>query len=175
MRMQALDGFDAHHALMLAFVRQHRRAPHVADRVDPGHVGLAEAVDDDAAAFGLDAELFQPRFSMLRRRRRRKSPVEFDRLRLSLPSSDGGDHAVALLLEFCHLGINENLDALFSNALCANFENLGISTRRICGSTSTTVTSAPMVWEERRELDSDGAGADHQQRLGILSGTIAFE
>ena len=60
MRVQALDRLDADDALMLGLVRQHRRAGDVADGVDARHVGLAEAVDDDGAALGLHAELFQP-------------------------------------------------------------------------------------------------------------------
>ena len=57
--MQALDRLDADDAFVLGLVRQHRRAGDVADGVDARHVGLADAVDDDAAAVGLHAELFQ--------------------------------------------------------------------------------------------------------------------
>ena len=104
-RMQALDGLDADHALMLGLVRQHRRACDVADGVDAGHVGLAVAVDHDAAAVGFDAEFFQAEvFDVADHADRRNHPLELDRLRL-LAVVDGGDDAVGLLLEFRHFGV----------------------------------------------------------------------
>ena len=104
MRMQALDRLDADHAFMLGLVRQHRRARDVADGVDAGHVGLAVAVDHDAAAVGLDAEFFEPEvLDVADHADRRDHPLELDRLRL-LAVVDGGDDAVGLLLELRHLG-----------------------------------------------------------------------
>ncbi len=103
--MQALDRLDADHALMLGLVRQHRRACDVADGVDAGNVGLAVAVDHDAAAVGLDAELLQPKaLDVADHADRRDHPLELDRLRL-LAVVDGGDDAVGLLLEFCDFGV----------------------------------------------------------------------
>ena len=53
----------------------------------------------------------------------------------------------------------------FSNALCAKAEISSSSTGRMRGSTSTTVTSTPMLQVEAGEFDADRAGADHQQRF----------
>src|SRR5262249_27137395 len=60
-RMQALDVLDADDAFVLGLMRQHRGTCDIADGVDAGHVGPAQTVDHDAAAFRLDAELFQPK------------------------------------------------------------------------------------------------------------------
>ena len=59
MGVEALDRLDADHAFMLGLVGQHRRARHVADGIDARHVGVAIAIDDDAALVGFDAEGFK--------------------------------------------------------------------------------------------------------------------
>jgi hypothetical protein len=119
MRMQALDGLDADHAFMLGLVRQHRRTRDVADGVDAGHVGLAVAVDHDAAAVGLDAELFQPRiFDVADHADRRDHPLELDRLRLALPSSMVATTLSAFFSSFVTLVFVRILMPCFSNA-CA--------------------------------------------------------
>ena len=59
MRIEPLDRLDADDAFVLGLVREQRRAGDVADGIDAGHVGLADAVDDDCAALGLHAERFQ--------------------------------------------------------------------------------------------------------------------
>src|SRR4029453_14821398 len=94
MRMQALDGLDADHALMLGLVRQHRGTCDIADGVDAGNVGLAVTVDHDAATVGFDAELFETKaLNIADHPDRGNPPLEFHRLRL-LAIVDGGDHAV---------------------------------------------------------------------------------
>ena len=52
-RVQAFDGLDADDAFVLGLVRKQRRAGDVADRVNAGHVGLAEAVDRVISAVGV--------------------------------------------------------------------------------------------------------------------------
>jgi len=129
MRMHALDGLDADHALMFGLVRQHRRPGDVADRVDARHIGLAEAVDDDDAAVGFDAELFKPEiFDIADHADGGNHPVDLDRLRLALAVIDGGDHAVALLFQFVTLVLVRSLMPCFSNAFWANFEISASST-----------------------------------------------
>ena len=168
-RMQALDRLDADHALMLGLVRQHRRAGDVADGVDAGHVGLAVAVDHHAAAIGLDAEFFQPEvFDIADDADRGDHPVDLDSLRLALAVIQGRDHAVALLLEFCHLGVGENLDALFLERLLGQFGNLGVLDRQHLRQHFDHRDVRAHGVEERRELDADRAGADHQQRFRHL-------
>src|SRR5262249_28277342 len=56
MSIEALDLLDADDALMLCLVRQHRRACYIADRIDARHTCAAEAIDNDDAFVGLDAE-----------------------------------------------------------------------------------------------------------------------
>ena len=103
--MQALDRLDADHALMLGLVRQHRRPGDVADGVDAGHVGLAVAVDHDAAALGLDAELFQAEaLDVADDADRRDHPLDIRSSAACLAVVDGGDDAVGLLVELRHLG-----------------------------------------------------------------------
>ena len=63
----------------------------------------------------------------------------------------------------------------FSNCLRAKAAISASSTGRICGSTSTTVTSAPMRAIERGELDADRARADDQQRFRHLVGLHRLE
>ena len=58
--MQALDGLDAHHALVLGLVRQHRWSRDIADGVDARNIGFAQAVDHDNAAVDLDPEFLKP-------------------------------------------------------------------------------------------------------------------
>ena len=168
--MQALDGLDADHAFMLGLVREHRRARDVADRVDAGHVGLAVAVDHDAAALGFDAELFQAEiFDIADDADGGNHPVELDRLRLALAVIDGGDDAVALLLELRHLGVGENLDALLLEALARESCDLGVFDRQDLRQHLDHGHLRAHGVEERCELDADRAGADHQQRLRHLA------
>ena len=56
MRLQSLDGFDANDAFMLRLVGQHRRARHIADRVNAWDVGPSKSIRFDAIALQPDAE-----------------------------------------------------------------------------------------------------------------------
>ncbi len=60
MNVKALDALDTDHSLMFGLVGEHRRAGDIADGVNAGDIGLAEAIGDDAAAIGLNAKLFEP-------------------------------------------------------------------------------------------------------------------
>src|SRR5262245_33338022 len=53
------NGLDTDDALVLGLVGKERRPRDVADGVDAGNVGAAEAVDDDGAALDLHAKLLQ--------------------------------------------------------------------------------------------------------------------
>ena len=168
-RMQALDGLDTDHALMLGLVRQHRRAGDIADGVDAGDIGLAKTADHDAATVGLDAELLQPEiFDIADHADRGNHPVDLDGLRLALAVIEGRDHAVALLLEFRHLGVEKNLDALLFECLMRQFRNLGIFHRQHPRQHLDHRHLRPHGAEERGKLDADRAGADHQQRFRHL-------
>ena len=58
MDVEALDGLHAHDALVLGLVREHRRAGHVADRIDALRGRLEPVGDLDEATLGeLDARL----------------------------------------------------------------------------------------------------------------------
>ncbi len=92
---QAGDLLDADDAFMLGLVGEHRRAGDVADRIDARDVGLAVAVDDDAAAIGLHAERFKAEI--------------FD---IAL-HADGGDHPVGGdLLDLAVFGLDVCGDAV---------------------------------------------------------------
>jgi len=164
--MQALDGLDADHAFMLGLVRKHWRPGDVADGIDAGHVGLAIAIDHDAAAIGFDAELFQSKiFDVADHADRRDHAVDFDALRLALAVIDGGDHAVALLLQFCHLGAAEDFDALLLEALARQGRDLGVLYGQDLRQHLDDGHLGAHGVEEGREFDTDRAGADHQQRF----------
>ena len=100
MRVEPLDGLDADDALVLGLVRQHRRPRDVADGVDAGHVGAAEAVGDDGAALGLHAELLEPEvLDVADHADGRDHALDGERLRAALAVVDGGGDAVGLLVE----------------------------------------------------------------------------
>src|SRR6266851_3766950 len=167
-RMQTLDGLDAYHAFVLGLVRQHRGTSDVAYGVDAGHAGPAVAIDHDAAAFGLDAEFFQSEiFDIADHADSRNHPIEFDRLRL-LAVVDGGDHAVGLFFELCHLGIGEDLDALLLEPLARQTCDFSIFHRQYLRQHLDHGHLGAHGVEERREFDANRAGADHQQRLRHL-------
>ena len=112
----------------------------------PGTLVLHEAVDDDGAALGLHAELFQAEIlDIADDADRGDDAIDGERLRAALAVVDGRGDAVGLLVELRHLGAGEDLDALLLEALAREGAISASSTGRICGSTSTTVTSAPSV------------------------------
>src|SRR5262249_8232130 len=55
-RLLASNRLDADDALVLCLVREHRRTGDVADGVDAGNVGPAEAIDDDCPLLDLYAQ-----------------------------------------------------------------------------------------------------------------------
>ena len=98
--VQALDGFDADDALVLGLVREHRRPGDVADGVDAGHVGAAEAVGDDDAALGLHAELLEAEvLDVADHADGRDHPLDGERLRAAFAVVDRRRDAVGLLVE----------------------------------------------------------------------------
>src|ERR1700722_3373748 len=162
-RVQALDGFDADDALMLGLVRQHRRPRDVADGVNAGYVGLAIAVDHDAAAIGLDAELFHPEvFNIADHADGRNHPVDLDGLWLALAVVDGGDHAVAFLFEFCNLGVGKVFNPRLLQRPVSELGDFGVFHRQDLRQYLDDRHFGTHGAEERREFDADGAGAHHQ-------------
>jgi len=98
----------------------------------------------------LDAEFLQPRFSILptphRRNHRSNSTV------CASCVVDGGDHAVALLLEFVTF-VPVRILMLVSRTVCGE-PAISASRRQDLRQHSTTVTSVPMVWKKRGEFDA---------------------
>lgn len=159
---------------MLGLVCEHWGSGDVADGVDAGDVGLAVAVDHDTAAVGFDAELFEAEIlDVADHADRRDHTLELGRDRLALAVVDRGDDAVGLLLEFRHLGRGQDLDSLLLEALAGEAGNLGVPTGRICGNTSTTVTSEPMVWKNEANSMPIAPEPTTSSDFGIRSGTIA--
>ncbi len=83
--------------------------------------------------------------------------------------------AVALLVELGHLGVGVDLDALLLEALARKRLNLVILDRENLRQHLDDRHVAAEVTEERRKLDADGTGADHQQRLGDRRRHHGFE
>ncbi len=75
---------------------------------------------------------------------------------------DGGDNAVALLLELGHLRVGENLDALFFKALARQRRDLGVLDGKDLRQHLDHSHLRAHGVEERRELDADRAGAYYQ-------------
>ncbi len=169
MRMQALDRLDTDHAFMLRLVRQHRRACNVADGIDAGHIGLAMTVDHHTAAVGLDAELLQPEaLDVADHADGGDHPLDLDGLRLALAIVERRHHAVGLFLKLGHLGAAEDLDALLLERLAGERRDLGVLDRQHLRQHLDHRHLRTHGAVERRELDADRAGADHQQRLRHL-------
>src|ERR1035441_8745542 len=165
MRLQALDRLDADHAFVLGLVRQHRGACDVADGVDAGHAGLVEGVDHDAAALGFQSKFFQPEiFDVAGDADSGDHALGGDLLRLAALLDRRGD-AVALLVEFGHLGVGQDFDALLLEALARKSLNLMILDRQDLRQHLDHRHLSAERAVERGKLDADGAGADHQQRL----------
>ncbi len=80
---------------------------------------------------------------------------------------------VGLLVELRHLRAGDDLDALLLESLARKAAISASSTGRICGSTSTTVTSAPMVRKNEANSMPIAPEPMTSSDFGIVSGTIA--
>ena len=78
---------------------------------------------------------------------------------------DGGGDAVGFLVELGHFGVGQDLDALLLEALARKRLNLVILDRQDLRQHLDHGHLGAERAVERGELDADGAGADHQQRL----------
>src|SRR6516165_7784869 len=174
MRMQALDGFDANHAFMFGLVRQKRRTGDIADGVDSGHVGFAHPIDDNRAAIGFHSKFFQAEvFDIADDSDGRDDALSRERLCPTLPSSIVAVTLSDFLSSFVTLAPVKILMPCFSKLLRAKAAISVSSTGRICGNTSTTVTSAPSV--RKKEANSIPIAPEPMTRsdFGIRSGTMA--
>ncbi len=103
---------------MLSLVGQHGRTGNIANGIDAGDVGLAEAIGDDAAAIGLHAELFEPEIlDVADHSNGGNHPLGGDGRFVALVILDGCRDAVRALLNFRHFGRGVDLHALFLEAL----------------------------------------------------------
>ncbi|MNT83125.1 hypothetical protein D3C72_2229470 [compost metagenome] len=103
---------------MLGLVGEHRRAGNVADRVDAGNVGLAVAIDDDAAAVGLDTKRFETKvLDIALNADGGDHPVGGDLFNLAVLHLDMGSHRVRALLDLRHLGFKVDLHTLLFELL----------------------------------------------------------
>src|SRR5712671_1207863 len=165
MRMQALDRLDADHSFMLSLVGEHGGTGDVADRVDAGHVGPAELVDDDAAALGLYAELLQTdALDIADHTHGRDHAVDRDRFGLAA-RFDGCRDAVSLPVELRYFGAGYDLHAPLFERVAREGGNLGVLDRQDLRQHFDDGHFRAHGAVERRELDADRAGADDQQRL----------
>ena len=163
--MQAFDRLDAHDALMLGLVRQHRRTGYVTDRIDARHVGLVEWIDHDATTFGFHAELFQSEiFDIADHAHGRNHSLGGDGLGPAILFDRDGD-AVDFFIELGHLCAGQNLDALLLEALASESLDFVILDWENLRQHLDHRHFGPKRAVERRELDADRARANHQQRL----------
>ena len=139
----------------------------------PGTLVLLKAIDHDDAALGFHAELFQAEiFDIADDADGGDDALDRDRLRLAALFDGGGD-AVGFLVELGHLGVGVDLDALLLEALAREGLNLVVLDRQNLRQHLDHGHVGAERAEERGELDADGAGADHQQRLRNAGGTMA--
>jgi hypothetical protein len=175
MRLQPLDRLDADHAFMLGLVREHRRTCDVADRVDAGHVGPAELVDDDAAAVGLHTELFQSEaFDIADDAGGGDDAVGRDLFGFAARFDRCRD-AVAVLVELRHLGAGHDPDALLFERLVRERGDLRVLDRQDLRQHLDDGHVRTHGAVERRELDADRPRADDQQRLRHPVGVHCLE
>ena len=90
-----------------------------------------------------------------------------------LPSSMVATTLSAFFSSFVTLVFERILMPCFSKRLRARPAISASSTGRICGSTSTTVTSAPMVWKNDANSMPIAPEPTTSSDFGIRSGTIA--
>ena len=124
------DLLDADDALMLGLVRQHRRAGDIADGIDARHIGAAIAVDDDAAAVGLDAERFEAEiFDIALHADGGDQPVGGDLSSLAVLGFDSRRDRVRALDHFGHFGVGDDFQAGFFQHLAGKGGNLRVLDR----------------------------------------------
>ena len=117
---------------MLGLVRQHRRPRDIADGVDARHIGLAIAIDDDGAAIGFHAELFEPEiFDIADHADGRDHAIDGDAICVPpLPSSIVAVTLSAFLSSFVTLAPVMILMPCFSNCLRAKRGDLRVLDRQ---------------------------------------------
>ena len=119
-----------------------------------------------ARALGLHAELFQAEiFDIADDADRGDDAVDGERLGAAFAVVDGRGDAVGFLVELGHLGAGENFDALLLETLARESGDLGVLDRQDLRQHLDHRHLGAERAVERGELDADGAGADHQQRL----------
>src|SRR5258705_5503551 len=176
MRLEALDGFDADDAFMLRFVCEQGWTRNVANGVDAGNIGAAISVDHDRAAVDLDAKPFETKtFHTSNEADRGNDAIDGERLRAAFAIVDGGGDAVRLSVEPRYLGAGENLDALFFERLAGKARYFGVLDGQDLRQHFDHRHLRPERAIERGELDADGAGTDHQQRLRHALGDHGLE
>jgi hypothetical protein len=161
-----VDGYDA---FVRRDVSEPRRRDDVADRVDAGLAGLEDFVDLDVAAVelharGVEAQAVADRFA---------SHGDEQHLGLELAGPAVVRHAVGRDARRRHLDVLElrpssHLDALFLEGLFERFADLFVLDRQEAGEELDDRDVDAESMEDRRKLDADGAGAEHDHRLRQL-------
>src|SRR5215510_13482547 len=166
MRVQAFDRLDANDAFVLGLMRQHWGTRDVAYCIDAGHAYLVVLVDDDGAAVGLHAELFEPEIlDIADHSDRGDHALNGDGLYFSTLLHRRND-AVAFLVQLRDLCVGVDFDSLLLETLACKGLDLMILDRQNLRQHFNHRDLGPERAEERSEFDADRAGADHQQRLG---------
>src|ERR1700691_1691638 len=167
--MKPLDRLDADDAFVLGLMREKWRPGDVADGVDSRHVGLARAVDDNGAALSLHAELLQTEiFDVADDADGGYDALDGKRLYPAFAIVDGGGDAIAGLVELGDLRAGVDFDALLLETFAREGGDLGIFGREDLRQYLDDGYLGSERAVERRELNANGAGADHQKRLRHL-------
>src|SRR5262249_10041136 len=106
---------------------------------------------------------------------RRNDAIDGERLRAALAAVDGGRDAVRFLVEPCHRGAGEDFDALLLEGLAGEARDFAVLDGEDLRQHLNDRAFRPERAIERGELDADGAGADHQQRLWHALGDHRLE
>ena len=160
------DDFRREFAFVAGFVRQHRLADDVADRMNMRHVGAHVLVRRDEAAFG-DIHSGSLRIDILAvgsAPYREQHAVIDLRLRRVF-ALEGGLEAVFLRFQFGDLGLEVNAFVAFLDALVQRPDQVAIGARNQAVKQFHHGDFRADGIVDRGHLQADDAAADHQQTL----------
>ena len=152
---------------MARLVRQPGRARQVADGIEARHAGAAEAIDGDVRLVDLHAERFEAKILHIADNADGEDgAVELLRFLLAVFRRDVGSDDILARLDVFDLRARQNIQALFFKILLGEGGNLRVLHRQDAVHDFDDRNLGAKLIIEARKLNSDGAGADHQQAFG---------
>ena len=166
MRLLARDDLRHHRAFAKAFVRQHRRACDVADRIIAGSSRLETLVDLDEPAIGeLNTALFEPDVLGVHGAARRHEDRGGDHLFLLATRFDVQRHFVFCYVRLGDLGAGDHVDATLPITLGQRIGRFGVFDRQDARQRLDQGDLHAECLKDVRELHPDCTGADDRERL----------